>query len=95
MVTDPVTKVVSAPRFLLDQSVMRGESLRCVQLESPAFEGVVRESLLVAGDAPTITIRTTEKPSTPASREMRFVNATISSREQALFLSSTGTTRSD
>lgn len=89
-VTDPVTKEVSAPHVLVDQSVLRGEGLRCLQLESPGFEGVVRQSLLVAGDAPAVTIRGSDPGIPKAIRELRFVNATVCSREQALFLSSQG-----
>ncbi len=81
-----------SPRFLLDQSVIRGEGLQCVQLESPGFEGVVRNSLLVAGDAPAVAIRGAEKPREGNVRQLRFVTSTVCTSQQALALSSQGTT---
>lgn len=91
-VTDPITKTTSAPQFLLDQSVIRGNGLYCVQFESPRLDAVVRRSLLAAGDAAAITIRNAEKASPETKRQVRFVNTTVCSSGQGLFLSARGTT---
>lgn len=92
VLTDKSDKAVALPRFLLDQSVIRGDGLQCVQFESPGFEGVIRNSLLVSGDAAAITIRGTEKAQPNVARQLRFITSTISSSQQALLLSAKGTT---
>ncbi|MDB5337060.1 MAG: pknB 33, partial [Planctomycetaceae bacterium] len=79
------------PRFLVDQSVIRGESLQCIQLESPDFEGVIRNSLIVAGDATAVVIRGAEKGPPKATRQLRLLTSTVCSSQQALSLSAHGT----
>lgn len=88
VVADPATREVSAPRFLMDESVLRGDGLSGVHLESPAFDAVLRKTLILAGDATAITIRSTDKPIANAIRKLRSVRTTIGSRHQALLLSS-------
>ncbi len=88
---DKSDKAVTAPRFLLDRSVLRGDGLQCVQLESPVFESVILKSLMVAGDATAVTIRGQEKAQPEMARELRFVSSTICSSQQTLLLSAQGT----
>ena len=83
---------ITQPRFLLDQSVVRGDGLQAIQLECPGFEAVVRNSLLVAGDAAAVSLRGAEKADPALSRQLRFVTTTVCSNQRALYLSSQGTT---
>lgn len=89
--TDNAERSVSLPRLLLDHSVVRGDGLQSIQLESPGFEGVVRKSLLVAGAAPAVGIRSSEKAQAGLSRHLRFVTSTVCSNQEALSLSAQGT----
>lgn len=90
--TDPVSKAHTPSQFLLDQSVIRGEGLQCVQLEGPSLDGVIRRSLLATSDAAAISLRNADKSSPEMKRQLRFVNTTVSSTGQALLLSSKGMT---
>ena len=91
MLTEHADQTVSLPRFLLDHSVVRGDGLQSIQLESPAFDGVVRKSLLIAGAAAAVGIRSSEKAQTGFSRQLRFVTSTVCSSQEALHLSAQGT----
>ncbi|MES2793659.1 MAG: hypothetical protein V4719_28860, partial [Planctomycetota bacterium] len=90
--TDKADKSVTLPRFLLDQSVVRGDGLQCVQLESPGFDGVVRNSLIIAGEAPAVAIRGADKAQPELLRQLRIVASTVCSNLQAVSLSAQGTT---
>ena len=89
--TDKSDQAIALPRFLVDQSVLRGDGLQCVHLESPGFEAVVRNSLLVSGEATAVAIRGSEKGQPGAKRQLRFITSTVSSSQQALSLSAQGT----
>ncbi len=83
---------IPVPRLLVDQSVFRGDGLQFAQLESPGFEAVVRNSLLVAGDAPVVGVRSSEKGAPNVKRQLRFITSTACSSQQTLALSAQGTT---
>jgi serine/threonine protein kinase len=75
-------------RFLLDETVLRGEGLQTVQFESHALDAVIRNSLVIAGDAGCLTIRQNQKASADATRKLRIVDSTLSTRQRAFTLRS-------
>lgn len=84
--TDKSNPRAPSARFLFDRSVVRGEGLDGVQLESPGFDSVIRNSLLVTGDAPVVTVRGSEKAAAGVTRTLRIVTSTLSSQQAALLL---------
>ncbi|MDB5387830.1 MAG: pknB 33 [Planctomycetaceae bacterium] len=80
---------VSNSRFLLDESLIRGDGFEAAQLESAALDAVIRNSLVISGDAPSVVIRHNQKVVSDSARKLRLVGSTISTRQQALTLNST------
>jgi serine/threonine protein kinase len=75
-------------RFLLDETVVRGDGLQAAQLESPVLDAVIRNSLVIAGEAGAITLRHNQKSPPESARRLRIVDSTISTRYQAITLNS-------
>lgn len=76
-------------RFLLDETVVRGDGLQAAHLESAAMDAVVRNSLIISGDAPSLLIRHNQKAPAESARKLRLVSSTISTQQHALRLNST------
>ena len=73
-------------RFLLDDSVVRGAGLQAASLENPSFESVMRNSLVISGQATGLTLLNPPKATADANRSMRFVRTTLSTQLQGLAL---------
>lgn len=85
---DPEAK---SSRILIDESVIRGDQFHCLQFDSPAFEAVVRGSLLISGAAATVSIKNGERAGNDFLRDLRIVNSTLTTRGRAFHLTATGT----